>query len=223
LNDSGVAAQDSVRLAHILLRAELDAVICSGPMVGKQFTYALLEERVTQTKPLDREQALAKLTQRYFTSHGPATLRDFMWWSGLTAADAKKGVALVERQLTRMIHEDQLFWSVSADTVQISTKSSHLLSAYDEYIVAYKDRKAIVGRKNVNVSRKVNGLMGPAVIVNGSVIGTWKRTNAKRAVRIEVKALRPLTQSETVAIKKAADRYAKFLGASVADNVVTSS
>jgi Winged helix DNA-binding domain len=223
LNDSGIAAHDSVRLAHILLRAELDAVICSGPMVGKQFTYALLEERVTQTKPLDREQALAKLTQRYFTSHGPATLRDFMWWSGLTAADAKKGVALVERQLTKMIHEDQLFWSVSADTVQISTKSSHLLSAYDEYIVAYKDRKAIVGRKNVNVSRKVNGLMGPAVIVNGSVIGTWKRMNAKRAVRIEVKALRPLTQSETVAIKKAADRYAKFLGASVADNVVTSS
>src|SRR4030095_11798781 len=111
LNDSGVATNDPIRLAHILVHAELDAVICSGPMLGKQFTYALLDERVRPTKPLDREHALSKLTTRYFTSHGPATLRDFIWWSGLTAADAKSGIAMVKRHLTKIMQDDREFWS----------------------------------------------------------------------------------------------------------------
>jgi len=91
INQAGVVADDSIRLVHILLRAELDGLICSGPRLGNQFTYTLLDERVPETKTLNREEALAKLTRRYFTSHGPATLQDFIWWSGLTAADAKNG------------------------------------------------------------------------------------------------------------------------------------
>src|ERR1044071_7642877 len=96
LNDSGVAANDTIRLAHILIRAELDGVVCTRPRIGKEFTYALLDERVAGTKKLDRDEALAKLTRRYFRSHGPATLQDFAWWSGLIAADAQRGVELVQ-------------------------------------------------------------------------------------------------------------------------------
>jgi hypothetical protein len=211
LNESGVAANDPVRLAHILAHAELDGIICSGPMLGKQFTYALLEERVPQTKSLDREQALSKLTRRYFTSHGPATLRDFTWWSGLTAADAKNGIAMVERHLITMVHDDQIFWSAPATkTVQSPKARAHLLSAFDEYIVAYKDRKAIMGRNNV--SSTVNGLMGPAIIVNGEVVGTWKSAHGNEGVKIEVKLLRSLKKYERPAIKNAANGYAKFLG-----------
>jgi len=95
LDADGIDVTDPVRLAHVLLRAELDGVICSGPRIGKQFTYALLEERAPASKILDRDEALVELTQRYFRSHGPATLQDFVWWSGLTVEDARRGMAQV--------------------------------------------------------------------------------------------------------------------------------
>src|ERR1044072_8129091 len=102
LNESGGEANDTVRVGHILIRAELDRVVCSGPRVGKQLTYALFDERVPATKTIDRDEALAKLTRLYFRSHGPATLQDFVWWSGLSVADAKRGLSVVERQLEKV-------------------------------------------------------------------------------------------------------------------------
>lgn len=187
LNRSSVAADDSIRLGHIIMRAELDGVVCSGPMEGKQITYALLEERVPATKALDRDEALAKLTRRYFTSHGPATMKDFIWWSGLTATDARRGIELIG-QTTRSIQ-----------TPRRSTQRAYLLPAYDEYLVAYKDRDA------------VGGSLGPAVIVDGETAGTWKRTNDKKSVTIALQLFRALTNSECIAVTRAADRYAAFL------------
>jgi hypothetical protein len=187
LNQSGVAADDSIRLGNILLRAELDGVICSGPIEGKQITYALLEERVAATKVLARDEALAKLTQRYFTSHGPATLQDFIWWSGLTTADARRGVALIGQS------------EGSAQTPRRSKPSAHLLPPFDEYLVAYKDREA------------VGDSLGPALIVDGKLAGSWKRTIDKNAVTIALHLFRALTQSERIVVTKAADRYAAFL------------
>ena len=182
LNDAGVAVDDPVRLVHVLLRAELDGVICSGPIVGKQLTYALLEERVPPTKPLQHDEALAQLARRFFTSHGPATLQDFVWWSGLTVADAKRGVALIDPPV-RVTKSTQKF-----------KHSAHFLPAFDEFLVAYKDRE--------------QGMLGPAVIVNGRIAGTWKRTHDM----IDVKPSRTLNNSDRVAITNAAHRYAKFVG-----------
>jgi hypothetical protein len=149
LNKSGIAADNGVRLAHIMLRAELDGLVCSGPRLGKQFTYALLEERVPPAKPLSRDEALAKLTRRYFRSHGPATLQDFIWWSGLTTADARRGIEIANFK-----------------PAQISNRIEHpchLLPAFDEYFVAYKTRE---------------GGLGPTIIINGKPVGTWKRDTA---------------------------------------------
>src|SRR5205814_5605181 len=86
---------DGVQLAYLMIRAELDGVICSGPRRGKQFTYALIDERAPHARTLGREEALAELTRRYVSSHGPATLRDYVWWSGLTVRDAKIGLERV--------------------------------------------------------------------------------------------------------------------------------
>ena len=183
LNQAGVVVDDPVRLVHVLLRAELDGVICSGPIAGKQLTYALLEERVPATKPLDRNEALAQLTRRYFTSHGPATLQDFIWWSGLTTADAKRGVDLVRLRRTQNTQE--------------SKYSAHFLPAFDEYLVAYKVRE--------------QGILGPAVIVDGRIAGTWKRTIDKTAVTMVFSPSRTLKNSERLAITHAADRYASFV------------
>jgi hypothetical protein len=215
LNEVGVAAQDSVRLAHILLRAELDGVICSGPMAGHQFTYALLEERVPEMKALDRDEALAKLTRRYFTSHGPATLHDFIWWSGLTALDAKNGIASIERHLTKALCDDKVYWSPrSVETAHQPLRSAYLLPSFDEYIVAYRDRKAVFDLAESKLLITPNGILGPTVIVDGKVAGSWKHTKDKTTVTIDVKSFRQLSKLEKLAITMAADRYARFLGLS---------
>lgn len=173
LNKSGVAADDGVRLAHIMLRAELDGVVCSGPRIGKQFTYALLEERVPPSKPLSRDEALAKLTRRYFRSHGPATLQDFVWWSGLAVVDARRGMELAGEKETRM--------------TRISPRiehACHLLPAFDEYFVAYKTRE---------------GGLGPTIIIDGRPVGTWKPATinlsvSKNLTKPEQRALAKATE-----------------------------
>jgi DNA glycosylase AlkZ-like len=187
LNLAGIDVSNGIRLGHVLLRAELDGVICSGPRIGKQLTYALFEERVPAGLTLTRDEALAELTRRYFRSHGPATLQDFVWWSGLTVEDAKRGVAQVE--VPR-----------SASTKQ---SSAHLLPAFDEYFVAYKDRRLAAG------SLSAWDVLGPTFIIDGIAAGKWKRTNAGN---VELNASRDLKNSEELALKKAVDRYKVYLG-----------
>jgi Winged helix DNA-binding domain len=207
LNRSGVAADDIVRLAHILLRAELDGVVCSGPRIGKQFTYALFEERVPPAKPLTRDEALAKLTRIYFNSHGPATLPDFIWWSGLTAGDARNGIALVESDLDEAIVNGNDYWvgRTSRTNPAFNSRDAHLLPAYDEYNVAYKNREAVLDV----------ALLSPTIMIDGQIVGNWKATNAKNSVTITLTTARSLKQPERLAIGRAADRYAAYLGVPV--------
>src|SRR5216684_6032669 len=110
LQQVGIATDDLQRFTYIMMRAELDGIVCSGARRGKQFTYALLDERAPQARTLDRDEALAELTRRYFTSHGPATLQDFVWWSGLAAIDAKAGIEMVKLQLVHEVVDGQAYW-----------------------------------------------------------------------------------------------------------------
>lgn len=134
------------RLAYILMHAELEALICSGPRRGKQFTYALLEERTPQSQKLHLDEALAQWTLRYFASHGPAQLKDFAWWSGLTLHDAQRGLDLAAPQLARAIIDDKPHWfSPNSKTAKRKTPSALLLSIYDEYTIAYRTGARSVG------------------------------------------------------------------------------
>jgi len=206
LNESGVAADDTIRLAHILIRAELDGIVCSGPRIGKQFTYALFEERASAAKKIDRDEALAKLMRCYFRSHGPATLQDFVWWSGLTAADAKCGLELVERQLEKVSVEEKVYWELgSSDISRSSLNSAHLLPVYDEFFVAYKDRQVVFDSKEGKPPLTSWDLLGPTVIINGMAAGTWKRTSDKKS--IEVKFTKALKETEQAAVTQANDDY----------------
>src|SRR5207249_4722958 len=118
-------------------RAELDAVICSGPRRGKQFTYALLDERVPPARLLAADEALAELTTRYFTSHGPATVRDFAWWSGLTVAGATRGLAMNSSRLVEETVAGRTYWFAPGQPLPMSD-AAYLLPNYDEYTVAYQ-------------------------------------------------------------------------------------
>jgi Winged helix DNA-binding domain len=211
LNRSGVAADDIVRLAHILIRAELDGVVCSGPRRGKQFTYALLEERVAPTKRLPRDEALARLTRTYFQSHGPATLNDFIWWSGLTTADARTGIALVKADLEEVIVDGNAYWRRRSSQTNpglnrsASRPDACFLPAYDEYNVAYKNRDALP-----NVA-----ILSPTIMLNGEIVGNWKHTNTRNSVTITATTTRPLKRPEQLALVRAANKYAAYLGVPV--------
>ena len=207
LNRAGVDANDSIRLGHLLLRAELDALVCSGPLSGKQFTYALLEERVPPAPTFTHDEALAKLTQRYFASHGPATLADFVWWSGLTTNDARRGIASVDRHLEKAEVDDTVYWTATAAAPR-SLPSAHLLPAFDEYNVAYKNRQLVFDSANTTNW----DALGPTMIVDGRIIGTWKSTLNKNHVSITLNPSRSLKRREQLALTAAADQYAAFLG-----------
>ena len=207
LNESGVAANDTIRLAHILIRAELDGVVCSGPRIGKQFTYALLDERVGSAEKIDRDEALARLTHCYFRSHGPATLQDFSWWSGLSVADAKRGLELI--QLEQAAVEEKVFWtSRSSKAPRQWLNVAHLLPVYDEFFVAYKDRQTVFGTQDGEPALTSWDLLGPTVIIDGKAVGTWKRTNDKKS--IDVKLIKALKKTERAAVAQAVTRYTEF-------------
>jgi hypothetical protein len=224
LNRAGVAADDTVRLAHVLLRAELDGVVCSGPRRGNQFTYALLEERVPVGKQFSREGALAELARRYFTSHGPATLADFVWWSGLTAKDAQRAIDLLDRQVEKTQIEETVFWSANSATPNRKRSSktitrhdeAHLLPAFDEYNVAYKHRQLVFDQNAVS-QIDAWGALGPNVIIDGRIVGLWKGTLGRNSIRIDITPARALTRHEKGAVTKAAERHAAFMEVALAE------
>lgn len=212
LKKAGIAA-DGLRLGLLMMQAELDGVICSGPRRGKQFTYALLEERVPQVKALTRDEALAKLVKRYFTTRGPATLQDFVWWSGLTKADAQKGIETVKFQFVQEVIDGQTYWfAESAPPNKKSSPTAHLLPNYDEYFIGFKDRSAIgqVARK-ANIDKNSPALIAHIIVLDGQIVGGWKRIVKKDSAIIELNLITKLTKAENRAVAAAAERYGTFL------------
>jgi len=215
---AGIIA-DGLRLGYFMMYAELEGLICSGGRRGKQFTYALLEERVPQVRALKRAEALAELTRRYFRSRGPATLQDFVWWSGLTMADARNGIEMVKSQFVNEMLEGQAYWfSSPGSPASFREKSpkAYLLPNYDEYFIGFKDRSAIgeVARRS-NLPENSPSLLAHIIILDGQVVGGWKRTLKKNVVIIELNLITDLTRAENRAIADAANRYGKFLGLQV--------
>jgi hypothetical protein len=199
------------RLGHLMLRAELDAVVCSGPRRGKQFTYALLEERVPPAARLERDEALLELTCRYFSTRGPATGQDFAWWSGLTMSDVKRGLEIAGRTLKHATIDGKDFWFAER-AVPKASRSAHLLPNYDEYFIGYKDRSAI-GRRLASAKAVTGGnaLMAHVVFVDGQLVGGWKRTFQKQSVVVELDILTGLTKAEQARVAAAARRFGAFL------------
>jgi hypothetical protein len=200
------------RLAYILMHAELEGLICSGPRRGKQFTYALLDERAPQAQEFERDEALARWTLRYFTGHGPAQLKDFGWWSGLTLQDAKRGLNLAARQLAYEIIDDKTYWfSPDTNGVQPRARAALLLSIYDEYIIGYRDRNALGGERYVERLLSMGNALTSVLILDGKIAGTWKRIVKGGGVEIATNSFRQLRKGEHKALRTAAASYGEFL------------
>lgn len=217
----GVVAK-GIRLAMLTMHAELEGVICSGAYRGRELTYALLAERAPRAKRLAREEALGELTRRFFTSHAPATVRDFVWWSGLTTVDAKRGLAM--NRAREEVIEGRTYWSIGRRSRLSSAVLNpsfgvagqvFLLPVYDEYLVAYRDRDAVPH----GVALNATGPGGPLpfqnpLVIDGQVAGTWKPVQHSGGVAVQVSA-RPLKRAERRGLAEAAARYGRFLEATV--------
>jgi hypothetical protein len=209
---AGIIAEGP-RLGYFMMSAELDGIICSGARKGKQFTYALLEERALKVKLLKRDEALAELTRRYFATRGPATLQDFTWWSGLTMLDAKKGIESVKSRFVCEEIDGKTYWfDSSIAPVKEKSPTSHLLPNYDEYFIGFKDRSAI-GKiaQQAGIKSEDPSFLAHVIILDGQLVGGWRRTMKKGAVQVEFLLITHLTEAQLRAVNQAAVRYAEFL------------
>ena len=196
---------------HILQRLALDGLLCFAARQGKQPTLALLEEWVPPARMLERDEALAELAARYYKSHGPATLQDFTWWSGLTVADAKEGIELAGPRLEQEVIDGQAYWLAAGSPGASPSPTALLLPPYDEYTVSYKDRSAVLDPAHGG-RISGNGIFYPVIVLEGQVVGTWKRAFKKGSVVITLSPFAPLKKKERQAVAEEAERYGAFLG-----------
>ena len=202
---------DGQRGIHILQQLAQDGVLCFGPRQGKQQTFVLLDEWVPRSRPRPRDEALADLALRYFISHGPATVRDFAWWSGLSLADAGKGLDFSGPQLEHDSAGGQDFWGPRTRPVPAGGRGAAalLLPPFDEFLVAYKGRGAVLDPAH---ARHLPSLLSPTIAVKGRILGTWTKTLAKDSVIVLPRCFERPTPAELRQIAEAARRYGAFLG-----------
>lgn len=204
LKRAGIAV-NTARVVHFLMRAEADSLICSGAMRGKTHTYALLDERVPETSPLDADEALARLAQIYFGSHAPATIHDFVWWSGLPITKARTAIDAAKAHLIPESIDDQTYYFANPpEHIPINDESVHLLPAYDEYIIAYRDRRCILPAAERHKAISSNGVFRPVILHNGQIVGTWKKGCTKKT------SVRPDFFDQSVPLDKAIDAFDAF-------------
>jgi hypothetical protein len=217
LEKAGIKKAEGIRLGYFIMSAELDGILCSGPRRGKQFTYALLEERAARVRALERHEALAELTRRYVATRGPATLHDFTWWSGLTMADAKDGIDAVKSEFVNEVIDGKTYWfDSSAAPVKEKSPTAHLLPNYDEYFIGFKDRSAIGEvAKQANIKANDPSFLANVIILDGQVVGGWKRAIKKDKVLVEFSPIVELTKDQERAVEEAATRYGEFLQVAV--------
>ncbi|HLN20963.1 MAG TPA: winged helix DNA-binding domain-containing protein [Bacteroidales bacterium] len=207
----GVLLGDN-RASHLLLWAELSGIVCSGRHSGNKPTYALIEELVRGDNKISREQSLELLTVKYFTSHGPATVKDYGWWSGLTSTDIKTGMRLAEDKLKKFSDGSKDLWMGKNSDLAGKVKPVLLLPAYDEYLISYTDRSAVMTKVNHIKAVSDNGVFRPVVLIEGQVAGIWRPSANKDKIIAEVMLFGKVPRSRKAGIEEAASEYGNFIG-----------
>jgi hypothetical protein len=210
LAQAGIVA-DKLRLSYIMMHAELAGLICNGASRGKQQTYALLAERAPQARELARDEALGELTRRFFTGHGPATVQDFVWWSGLSVAEAKQGLEMAKRELLHETVEREVYWFADlAPAPAPTTLTAYLLPEYDEYFLPYRHLN-IPDLPWTLTGNSAEDFFYRPILIGGQRAGTWRRTVVKKAIILDVRLTTTLDDAQWQALNAAADRYAAYM------------
>ncbi|MDR0419059.1 MAG: winged helix DNA-binding domain-containing protein [Prevotellaceae bacterium] len=203
---------DKPQTSCILMLAEVEGIICSGIDKGRKHTYALLDERAPVTKNLHKEEALAELALRFFRSHSPASIQDFIWWSSLSATEVKQAIGLIQQDLIFEKFGEQDY-ILHKSWAQITEPDSilHFLPSYDEYLISYKNRTAVLDLKDHPKAFNNYGIFQPVIMFNGDIVGNWKKTVKKGLVAIETSFFKHKGKVLKKQIKEAEERYRSFL------------
>lgn len=201
------------RPSAVMMNAELSGIVCNGPMRGKQQTYALIEERIAPAKSLTRQESLVALAMRYFISHGPATLADLVWWSGLPVADARQALEMVRSEFVSFIADGVEYYLHESCVTHTHPNGDaiHFLPAFDEFLISYTDRTASIPLPLQAQAFTRNGIFKPIIVVNGTVVGIWKRTIAKNTVHVEPQFFGKVSKAQQKAITDHTARYGAFM------------
>jgi hypothetical protein len=222
LDDAGID-RSGQRMPYFLSHCELEAVIGSGGLSGKQQTYALLDERVPAGGRFDRDEALVELVRRYITSHGPATVKDMSWWSGLTMADLRKGLELLGDEVRSETVGGMLLWSLaSEDAAPPSVRGAHLLQTYDELVVGFTESR-FFGNPGGEKARAAWGdrtFPSGLLLLNGLIGGHWRRTIERQSIRVEVHLYEEPKRGATRAVEAAAEDLGLFFDLPVSLDVL---
>jgi hypothetical protein len=216
LEDNGIATNDQ-RGYHILWALSLMGILCIGPMEGKQQTYALLDEWAPNAREFSREEGLGELARRYFTSHGPATTVDFATWSSQPQRDAKIGLELAKDSLISEVVDGVEYW-MGRDVPTIDRKAvadTYLLAGFEEYLLGYKDRRAVITTERASTS-SINGIFFPIIVVDGQVKGIWKRVLNRKAITVTFQPFGPFSSEVLREARRKAEAYGKFMGLPIA-------
>ena len=200
------------RYVHRLMEyAETESIVCSGTEKGNKHTYALLDERVPPAKELHRDEALALLALRYFQSHSPASFSDFLWWSGLTTGDARKAISFIKHELiTERINDQEYFIHESCRAAN-DTPTLHLLPPFDEYLISYKDRSAVLTAEHQPKAHNRWGIFYPVIAHNGQIAGNWNKTTKKKETQLETSFFEPKLKVNQSLLKEASAKYQSFI------------
>lgn len=205
---------EGVRLAYIVMHAELNAVICSGPRRGKQFTYALLDERAPTVTKINTKDALVQYARRYFTSRGPATAHDFAYWSGLTITTAKSAAAMVSDEFEKAVIDGREYlFKTPSSTVIKPAAATFLMPDYDEYGMSYKNRQALSTDKPIIPRfKQETSMYSHWLVVDGQIAGSWKIDVSKGTTVVETKPFVKIPKAKEAVVKQAVKDYYQFIG-----------
>ena len=213
VEEAGISTEKQ-RGYHILWYVAQSGLICLGPMQDKQQTFVLLDEWAPYSRNLSLEESLAELARRYFSSHAPATVYDFAWWAGLTVTEARAGLDAARPGLLSEAIDGKEYWmkSDALDNRAYDASSINLLPGFDEYLLGYKDRSAVLAEEHApKVVPGRNGVFRPIIVVGGRVVGTWKRKLKKNAIDITLNPFTRLGDLQQGAIE-VAKSYSEFVG-----------
>jgi hypothetical protein len=214
---SGVDALGD-RLAFVVIQSELDGLIASGPMQGKQYTYALVSERIPTQSTLDPDEALVELVRRYFTSHGPATVKDFAWWSSLTVTSIRRGLDLVGSALAREQVDGREYWFAPTDPpAPVKPSTVYILQLYDEFVVGYTESRHLGVAAGLSTTESNNRLPNP-ILLGSQIVGSWRRVTERGRTSILPQVAGNLTVRQRGAIEAAFARYGAFTDTPVTVN-----
>jgi hypothetical protein len=204
---------------HVIFYLSQIQLVCWGPPRGTQQALVLVDEWVRKPRLLDRDDALREFALRYFSGHGPATLKDYAWWTKLTLKDARAAIDAASGELTEVVLRtntaDNHYWigasGMAAAPSSAGAPAVVALPGFDEYLLGYQDRSlALAAEHSDLIVPGSNGIFLPIIVARGKVVGTWRR--GRKGATIEPDHFVEASQAQLTAFAREARRYARFAG-----------